>query len=412
MQAGQSGAPGTAGAAGATPQQVNMAQRQSVLNSSVDMLQQVQAATPANLTQTGGAIPVNIQPRNVGLIKRFIIEVTGTINNTDAADALTLTDFGFANFFSQISFIDLNNNTRIQTTGWHLYSIWAAKHKWPYGVLAAQNNVNSSELVMFGMGGDNFGVVSCPQSVAHGASTNFRFYLEVPLAYSDNDLRGAIDANVVNATMQLQLTLNGGAIVAPATDSTNAVYKGATGYSSTTSNFSNIQINVYQHYLDQLPVSSKGGPILPTLDLSTIYEIKNTTFSSIVANNDFPIPYANFRDFLSTFAVFNNNPAADAGRVGGTDTNYWALQSANFTNLFKYDPYVAALMSRRLTNLDWPKGMYYFSSRGKPINTTQYGNMQLILNANSASAGAYVLVGWEDFALVNTLTQASSLPAS
>ncbi len=61
---------------------------------------------------------------------------------------------------------------------------------------------------------------------------------------------------------------------------------------------------------------------------------------------------------------------------------------------------------------DMPPGTYYFSSREKPISTVQYGNMQLILNAITAGAGAYVSVGFEDFALVNTLNMAGSLAAS
>jgi hypothetical protein len=38
--------------------------------------------------------------------------------------------------------------------------------------------------------------------------------------------------------------------------------------------------------------------------------------------------------------------------------------------------------------------------------------MQLVLNASTAAAGAYMLVGWEDFGLQNVMTQAGSLPAS
>ena len=53
-----------------------------------------------------------------------------------------------------------------------------------------------------------------------------------------------------------------------------------------------------------------------------------------------------------------------------------------------------------------------FDSRNRPISTTQYGNMQLILNAASASSNPYSLVAVEDFALVQTLSMAGSLAAS
>jgi hypothetical protein len=58
---------------------------------------------------------------------------------------------------------------------------------------------------------------------------------------------------------------------------------------------------------------------------------------------------------------------------------------------------------------DLPAGCYYFSSRRKPISTTTYGNMQLINNASVAAAQAYGLVGYEDFAMVNTLLNSGSL---
>jgi len=58
---------------------------------------------------------------------------------------------------------------------------------------------------------------------------------------------------------------------------------------------------------------------------------------------------------------------------------------------------------------DLPAGCYYFSSRRKPISTTTYGNMQLIVNPITASNGPYGLVGYEDFAMVNTLLNSGSL---
>jgi hypothetical protein len=229
----------------------------------------------------------------------------------------------------------------------------------------------------------------------------------VPLAYGDGDYRGAVFANVVNATMQLQLTINTAVVKASTVDTTNAVYKAVAGAGANTST----TITVYQDYLDQLPVGSDGRSfVLPMLSLSTIYEIKETIFSAIVAANDFPMQYPNFRDFLSTFAIYNNDGAT--GRVVGADINYWALQAANLTNIFKLEPSLVALRSRSLIHTDFPKGTYYFGSRQRPISTTQYGNMELVLNAITAAAGAYCLVGWEDFGLQNVITQAGSLPAS
>jgi hypothetical protein len=107
------------------------------------------------------------------------------------------------------------------------------------------------------------------------------------------------------------------------------------------------------------------------------------------------------------------NTGAGGIRGVGLDVNYWALQSANFTNIWKKEPGLVALEQSRLAiNDDFPPGVYYFGSREKPISTLQYGNMQLILNPITAAAGAYLLVGTEDFALVQALSTAGSLAAS
>ena len=380
------------GQASQSPAAINRAQRNLVLGHSIEMVQQIyqQAVNLANQTQ------VNIQPRNVGLVKKFIVKITGTANNSSGAAAATLTDFGLSNLLSQVSFVDLNNNTRIQTSGWHLSFLESARQRMSAGAAFV-----ASSLAEFGNVGNNFKCVNAPASIAASGSANFSMYFEVPLAYSDEDLRGALYMNVVNATANLQLNFNTAPFAATGSDSTNAVYSG-------TGTLSGVQVTVYQVYLDQLPVG-KNGVVLPMLDLSTIYELKNTPFSGIVAGTDFPIPYANLRDFLSTVVVFNHDSSADSGRTAGTDLNYLALQSANFTNILKLDPITAAYRTRKVLQSDLPPGCYYLSFRKKPVSTVSYGNMQAILNASSAAAGAYALVGWEDFAMVNTLVNAGSL---
>lgn len=380
-----------------SPAQLNAQQRALVLAQSVEMIQQVYSNV---FTALGaGANVINITPRNVGLIKRFIIEISGTFTATGASAA---TAFGLANLLQNVSFFDLNNNQRINTAGWHLAILKMMKHRNTIPssspVTTAQSDAMLAGMFAAAAAPPNFNVINYP--LPSGAGASFRAVFDVPLAYSDNDLRGAIYANVVNATMQLQLTINPNP--APnGTDNTLAVWGTATGP------LSNVTITVYQVFLDQLPVG-KNGVVLPILDLSTVYELKATTFTAIPQAQDYPIPYANFRDFLSTTAVFNST-GATAGLKAGTDINYWALQSANFTNIWKIDPLLAAQFVRETIGSDLPLGTYYFSHRKKPISTTQYGNMELILNSSAVSGNPYILIGWEDFALVNTLTQAGSL---
>ena len=372
-------------------QQQNDLARAIILNSAVEMTQQIYSNTfdPRN-----GNNVINIVPRNVGLIKGFLLECYATVNNTNGAStAITTTNFNIANLLSQIVFNDLNNNVRINTTGWHLDLVATAKQR---GVFGAAYTTDSP--VKYG---SNWNVIKAASSVAAGGSTTVYMMYWIPLAYSDTDLRGAVFANVVNATMNLQVTVNANPVVSSG-DATLAIYSGTTG------NISSITINCYQVYLDQLPVGNKGV-ILPLLDLSYIYELKNTTMAGMVTSQDFPIPYPNFRTFLSTSVIYDNGGTLAAG----TDINYISLQSANFTNIWKIDPQVAAFRSRMIFGDDPPTGVYYFDHRTMPINTIQYGNMNLIINPNgTVNAGASFLIGFEDLALINAVSQAGSLPGS
>lgn len=385
--------------------QSNLLARQLISGRAVKMTQKIYSNTfnPAN----GNVI--NVVPRNVGLILGFWLEVNATL--AAPTGNYSLTNFGPANAIQQVLFYDLNNNIRIQTSGWHLHAVNTAKKKNPFG--ACGQNIqypinygnNFGNNVTFPNANQNLYQAAAVYSAAAGG---VQMLYWVPLAYSDFDLRGAIYANVVNATMNMQITVtpSAQAFVVAAGDPTLAVYQSTTG--TTGAWGTTFTVNVYQVYYDQLPMASNGAPVLPIMDLSTIYELKNTSLTGITANQDFPIPYSNFRDFLSTFAVFDNQ-AAGVPPVIGTDVNYWALQSANFTNIFNVTPKYVGMWDRSDIGDDFPTPMYYFPTRDKPISTVQYGNMNLILNAALVNANASVFMGYEDFALTNTLVGAASL---
>lgn len=383
-----------------TPGQQNAAARALILANAVDRLQQI-------FTQTVDAASVNGQfaiiPRNVGLIRGFIVDVSATLKNTHASEAAALTNIGAANILRQVSFTDLQNNVRIQTAGWHVHFVNTARAMKPFGI---GYTVAPNAPVKYG---SNYGEVEAPATIAAASGTGvvtMRYY--VPLAYGQTDLRGAVYANVVNATMALGLQLNPNAITATGGDPTLACYLGGTPDPAGYGGIDSVTVTVYQHYLDQLPMTAQG-PVLPMTDISTAYELKNTQVSGITANQDFPVSYSNFRTFMSTFALFDNGGVLNAG----TDVNYWALESANFTNIWKVSPQENALFSMVQNGVDWPVGAYYFDHRQRPINTSQFGNMQLILNASSASSSppAQLLMGYEDFSVLNTLSGAGSLAA-
>jgi hypothetical protein len=392
-----------------SPAQINSLARQAIVARAVRMEQQIfsQNAVPQ--------IQNTINPRNVGLLLGFWVKVTTTVVNGSGV-TINLSDFGPANSLSQIQFNDLNNNTRIQTPGWHVNFVNSVRTRRPFGTALVKGtgmdtpiNYGSNWTQQIGMT-----VAGSPAtSIGAGATGIVTMWYWVPLAYSDTDLRGCIYANVVNATMQLILSLPGAngvnVVVANGADSTLSMFVGAAA-GSVAAVTSTTNLTVYQVYYDQLPVGNQGV-LLPVTDLATIYELKQTIQNNIPAGQDFGYQYANFRDFLSTTVVYVNTGAGGLRGVGG-DINYWALQSANFTNIWKDEPALIALKTRNFLQSDLPPGVYYFGTRDKPISTTQYGNMQLILNAITAATGNYQLVGVEDFALVQTLSMAGSLPTS
>lgn len=371
-------------------QNTNLQARNLVLARAINMWNSIYTAT---LTGTPQGQVVNVPIRNVGLIKRFVVEISYDIveNNTVT---LTRTPWGPANTLSQIVFTDLANQTRINTSGWHMHLLATARRQSAFGAAF----VNDSPINV----GSNFPVITAPTTI-NNETGSVRMFYEIPISYGDYDLRGSIYAGVVNATMNLQMTINPNLLVASTGSQVLSAYKSSGAVAAPV--VQNFTINVYQNYLDQLPFSDKG-PILPALDMSTVYLLNNTAKPGLSANQDNPFPYANFRNFMSTAVIFDQQGTLNTG----SDVNAWKLESANYTNIFNYDPYMASLLTREIIGDDFPQGTYYFDHRQKPISTIQYGNMQLILNPSSiAGASSQVLIGYEALALVNQVTQAGSL---
>lgn len=399
-----------------TPQQQDAIATRAILASSVDRIQTVasQQVFPASNPT------LLIQPINVGLIKRFTIFLNGHLSNTGTVD-INLTDFGLANLFGQggVQYTDLNNYLRVNTSGAHLSMLSSAKRRRSYGATyddnvigpaAAPNQNNRSK--MLNVSPAEWGVFHTANTIPAGTSQQFTAVFELPLSYTDDDLRGAIWANVLNAVQQLTLTFNPQPVTADPNDNTFAVYSGPAGAAGA---ITDVTVTVIQEYLDQLPKAQ--GPqgmttILPALSLSTVYELKSTVFTNIPPNQEFFIPYANQRSFVSTFTTFNCD-GTSGGRHLGSDLTYWALLSANATYIWKMNPLIVTLKSREHLMSDLPAGTYYFPSRRHNLASLQFGNLQLVAAASdtfeTVTPASYINVMWEAFALQNTLASGASL---
>jgi len=347
---------------------------------------------------------VNIPIRNTGLIKKFRVEVAGTLYNSGGSD-LARTQWGLANFLSNITYTDFSNNQRINTSGRHINLVNSIKNPTVFGAAYAPNvPVNY---------GNNYSIFVGPATIAAGADGSVRMVYDVELAYSDNNFKGAVYANLTNQVSYLQLTINTTPCVADG-DALGAMYaSGVNGSSGVWKAGTQVSINVTQEFWDQLPQdggnNSVGAslPVLPLLDLATAYELKETTLNGISANANFPYPYASGYSFLSTLMIYNNAGVLNAG----TDINYFQLMSANASQIWKRTPLQAALKAREILMSDMPKGSYLFDSRSQPIDVQTWGNLELDINALTTTAGATVVVSVEDFRRYTSDIQSGSLAA-
>jgi hypothetical protein len=374
----------------------NDAIRMAILRDSVLMKQQIASATIANSAST----QVNIPTQNVGLITGFLVKVVAQITNPAAGSSqYNLTPNGPANLLQNVIFTDLQNYQRINTAGWHLSVVKSLRQKSPFG---------SSTPTDSPMGyGSNWTVIKAPSSIAVNSTGTLTMYFWIPCAFSDDNLTGSIYANVVNATMNIQLTFAtpAQAVVSSTSDPSLAVYQAAGAVGAVT--IPTLTYTVYQFYRDQLPMSS-SGPILPSIDIGTMYELKTTPFSAFVAGQDNYFPYSNFRHFLST-AVLWDNQSAGVYPANGSDINYFSLRTANTTDLQKMDPSTWKLTERGILTTDAPTPIYLFDWILKPIYTSTQGNMNLVVNPSLVNANANAIVGWEDLANINNLLNASAL---
>lgn len=387
-----------------TPQQSNMMARQLILRGgtvgrmyfppAIDIWQPQNPSLPLN-PQPGTVITTYL--RNVGLVKRLVLRFQATV--TAGASAQTRTPWGLSNFISNVTFWDLGNNQRINTTGWHLMAIASAKRRTVFG--AAYTNDSPC-----GYDAQNTGLMSAPTPIAPGGSGEIDFFLEIPFVKNDTDLRGAIFADVTQATMQLQVTLNPQMFVPAGADPTLAMYQSAAADLPT---LSGVTMQMYQNYLDMLPRNPQNAaPILPNLDIGTAYMLNNTATPLPVANQDNGTAFVNARTYESvTFALDN----AGTLNINGSDLNYVALTSANMTNIIQLDGRMLGFTCRQVIGNDFPQGMYYLDFRHRPIDTNQFGNMQIILNPNVIlGPTATVLFGWESYGIIGLVNQGGSIP--
>lgn len=386
------------------PAVLNMEARRAVSAYATKRRQSIYSQTIDPSSQRRVRIPIAA----TGLLLGLIINVkTNVAVAASTGTALTRTPFGAANLLEQVTFFDINNNTRHQTTGWHLAAIASARAGRPYAGTDLDAGSSAKNYPSF-YGRVNEDLEAGAATIAQDADSDVAFTYMLPIAYSDKDLRGAIYAGVINATMTLQLDLNQDFIQARTlggwSEAGYATANDSTAPADVT--LGDFEIEVIQVYYDQLP----GGknPVLPALDLSVVYELKSTNYTGLTQGIGFDMPYSNFRDYLSTMTVYRNRVDASGFMTAG-DIDKWALETASFLDIFELRDRYPAMWNREQFGSDLPLGVNMFSTREKPITTEQFGNMDLVVTPANVQTGANVLVGYETFALTDKVIRAASM---
>lgn len=377
--------------------QYNAIARQQLINNSILKKQIIYTYTgsPATINNT-----INIGGnfvRMAGLLTRFIVEVNATFAALGAG-ATAATEIGAANLLSNIQFTDLQNNQRHNCPGVQLALTSDMKRHYPW-----LTSFTSAQKAFHGPA--TAPPITYATAPTVGVAGSARCVYEVPVSISNKDLRGAIFLGVYGAQLSLQLQINPSPAPS-AGDSTFAVFYGATASSITS-----VTVTVYQEYYDQLPMNN-GAYVLPPLDISTVYQLTSTNFTNFTAGTDYYIPYANYRKYLSQSIIYNNSGTDGGLSADGTDINYLALVAANFTNIFKVEPLEQKRKMREQNQCDLFQGLYVFRDYDKPIDTQNYGNMQLDINPITAGASSYAYVMSEFIAYQQQIGQAPSLPAN
>lgn len=375
----------------------NMAIRQNILANSIPVFQNVRSGS---LTWAQG-VPTTwtVLAASVGLIRRFWLELTGTVNGSAAA-TFTPSMFGLTNLLSNVQFIDQNNRLRINTTGPHLHLAAGQKRRRPFGA-AMYGNTTPVITDPAGMGA-NFLVQQSTGVVTAGTPKNFRMVFEIPVVNSNQDLTGAIYANQTTSNNQLQFTLNPNAFVFSA-DAFNACYLASSALGTSLPTLTNLTWTLYQDFLDQLPVDNTGFAQLPPIDIAyaLVYQMINPGPMIQAQDNLYALPPFNvYQDLMLFWDNYTYNTTG-----AGADVNYVKVQISNTYILLQQDPYINAIRTRNLMGVDMPAAIaatntsgavYDLDFRHKPLSVNQLSSTNIVFNPSTvATAASNLQIGQE-----------------
>ena len=230
---------------------------------------------------------------------------------------------------------------------------------------------------------------------------------EIPIAYSDWTLEGAVYAGLASSNAYLTFTVNPNFFVSSTGNPVQAVYQSST---ATLGKINAIRMELIQQYRDNLPMANVNGaavPLLPPADLAAQYMIYSTVQGGLVVNGENLFNFTNQREHRSTTFIYDNAGVLSAT---GADVNYFALKAANQSVLDRRTPLQAKFYERMIVGDDYPRGVYYFDWRESPIDTMASGNTQMAFNPAVVTSNlSQLLVDMEFVAITATIANAAAI---
>lgn len=306
---------------------------------------------------------------NVGIGTSIDVEVSATVTVTAALTASPKAPF---NLLDKVLLTDYDGTDRVNCTGHQLF---------------VNRSVNQQASGLFGYQNSAAKNASVPLvNVPAAATGTLRFGLKVPLAYRpESDLRGAMLMQTAVGESFLSLNFNASGVGADA----DSVYSAGTG------TVTDIYVTVYQNYLSPLAIGNSVP--LPSLDLQTVYELNGSLKSSdsLAVGTEKLLNYPNVRTVLGLQIGYMN---AGAMNAQSTDLTGLRLLANGNTVIQEWSAYGLAAQQREELGCDLPVGIYYLSSRSRPIETQLYGNVQAGFTPAAMTAGnTYLDVLFESF---------------
>jgi hypothetical protein len=290
---------------------------------------------------------------NVGITTGLVLDVIASVTiGTAIATAGNKAPY---TLLTRVRLTDFDGTDRVNVSGFQLYMINSVRVKAPYGV---NNGSLASTLAM-------------PVTPTAIGTANIEFQIRVPLAYSSQDLRGALLTQTAVGQAWLTVSWNQ-TLYTNGND--DCVYSGAattTAVYAAAANF-----NCGQEYL--LPQAVNGKVPLPTLDLMTVYELAGyiRDNANLAIGLEKLINYPNVRSVIGAYVNYLNNGVMQSLVAGMTN---WRVL-ANGNNTIKEYTAVDKMFDMReqsmIEQADLKVGAWYELHRDKPIETALFGNIQ------------------------------------